>query len=115
MSIYELISIIGINFGSYFAILYLVLFSILMWIRHKEKTSIREIMGKKWCDAFFISFPLLIFALLGGGVVMNIKMDLNILSYKGFWNKLFVTHMALSILFAFIVYHQSEKLRDENK
>lgn len=115
MNIYRLISIIGINFGSYFALLYLVLFSILMWIKYKEKTPIRETMGKKWCDAFFVFLPLLIFALLGVGVFTNIKMDLNILSYKGFWNKLFVTYMALSILIAFIVYRESKKLRDENK
>lgn len=113
MNIFELISLVGINFGSYFFILYIVLFSILVVIKCKEKTTFKEAMGKQWCDAFFIYFPLAIFALLGVGVGTNIAMDLSILSCKGFWNKLFATHVVLSVLIFFIVYYQSKEIKKE--
>ena len=84
MSIYELMSLVGINFGSYFFILYIVLFSILMVIKYKEKVTFKEAMGKQWCDAFFIYFPIAIFTFLGVGIGTNIAMNLSILSCKGF-------------------------------
>ena len=113
MNIFELISLVGINFGSYFFVLYIVLFSISIVIKYKKKIIFEEAMGKQWCNIFFIYFPLAIFALLGIGVGMNIFMNLSILSCKGFWNKLFATHVVLSVLIFFIVHYQLKEIKKE--